>query len=71
MSILSDGFDSHADFVTTFAAGPDQPSDTVVRQTDFHVIIGQRVVFDMNLARAILSRRETLSDGEVKACVLP
>ena len=50
---------------------PEPPSDTVVRQTDFHVIIGQRVVFDMNLARAILSRRETLSDGEVKACVLP
>ena len=54
---------------------PDPPSDTVVRQTDFDVTIGQCVVSDRNLACAILIRHKTLSDVEVsllpkQLCVL-
>ena len=40
------------------------PSGIVVGQTDFDLTIRQCVVFDRNLARAILTRHETLSDVE-------
>ena len=49
--------------------GPDPR--TVEGQTDFDVIIGQCVVSDKTLACAILVRRKTLSDGEVRVCLLP
>ena len=54
---------------------PGLPSDTVVRQTDFDVTIGQCVVSDRNLSCAILIRHKTLSDVEVsllpkQLCVL-
>ena len=51
----------------TVAEGPVPLADTVVRQTDFDVIIGQCVVSDGNLASAILIKM--LSDGEVKVCL--
>ena len=54
-----------------FAKGTDPLSDTVVRQTDFDVTIRQRVVSDRNLACTLLIRHKTLSDGKVKACLLP
>ena len=38
---------------------------TVVRQTDFDVTIGQKVLYDGNLACAILSKYKTLSDNKV------
>ena len=52
---------------------PDPFSSTVVDfdfDTDFDVIIGRCVVSDRNLEYAILVRRETLSDDEVKVCLL-
>ena len=49
---------------------PDPFSSTVVGQTDFDVITGRCVVSDWNLEYAILVRRETLSDDEVKVCLL-
>ena len=48
----------------------DPVSDTVVRQTDFDVIIGQCVVSDRNLAWAILIKHKELSAGKVKVCLL-
>ena len=45
---------------------PDPLSDTIVRQTDFDVTIGQYVVPDRNLARAILKRHKAMSDGDAK-----
>ena len=57
--------------VTNKSLGPDSPSDTVGKQTDFDVTIRQRVVSSSNLARAIPVRRKALSDSEVKVCLLP
>ena len=37
---------------------------SVVQQTDFDVTVGQCVVSGNDLARAILIRHETLSDGK-------
>ena len=51
--------------------GPDPPPGTVVRQTNSDVTIGQCLVYDSNLARAILTRHKTLADGGVKNCLLP
>ena len=48
---------------TQFSKGIDPLSDTVVRQTEFDVTIGQCVVSDRNLARAALIRHKTLSNG--------
>ena len=48
-------------------------SDAVVRQTDFDVTTRQCVNFvsDGNLARAVLIRLQTRSDGGVQVCRLP
>ena len=51
--------------------GTDALSEIVLRQRDFDVTIGQCVVSVRNLARAVLIRRKTLFDGEVKVCLLP
>ena len=55
----------------TTCQGPASLSDTVVRQTDFDVTIGQYIVFYRSLACAIFIRHETLSDREVKVCLPP
>ena len=51
--------------------GPDPLSGTVVGQTGFDVTIRQSVVADRNLLCAILISHKTVSDVEVKVCLLP
>ena len=51
--------------------GPDSLSDSVVRRTDFDVTIRQYVVSGRDLACAILIVHKTVSDDEVKVCLLP
>ena len=41
-----------------------------LRQRDFDVIIGERVVSDRNLGCAILIKHKILSVGEIKVCLL-
>ena len=53
----SNGFRAHAHL-----------SDTVVRQTDFDVNIGQCLLSDRNLVCATLIKHKTLSDGEASVC---
>ena len=54
-----------------FRQGPEPLSGTVERQTDVDVAIEQRVVSDRNLACSVLIGHETLSDRELKVCLLP
>ena len=52
------------------ALGSDPLSGNAVQQTDFDVTIGQCDVSDRTIASAILITHKTLSDGEVKVCLL-
>ena len=54
-----------------FCQGPEPLSSTVERQTDADVAIEQRIVSDRNLACSVLIGHETLSDRELKVCLLP
>ena len=56
---------------TPVIKGPCSLLGTVGRQTDLAVTIGQCDVYDRYLACAILMRHKTLSEGEVRVCLLP